>query len=147
MQAGETLSFDYKVSSEQGYDKFSFNVNGSKLFEKSGELDWESYTWTAASAGSYTFVWKYDKDYSVSSGSDCVWLDEVAYSGDSGPELLPGDADGNGVVDVTDALMVLRYAMGIIGTLPRMDNADMDGSGTVNVTDAVVILRLAMGVS
>ena len=147
MQAGETLSFDYKVSSEQGYDKFSFNVNGSKLFEKSGEIDWESYTWTAASAGSYTFVWKYDKDYSVSSGSDCVWLDEVAYSGDSGPELLPGDADGNGVVDVTDALMVLRYAMGIIGTLPRMDNADMDGSGTVNVTDAVMILRLAMGVS
>ncbi|MBO4879768.1 MAG: CotH kinase family protein [Clostridia bacterium] len=147
MQAGETLSFDYKVSSEQGYDKFSFNVNGSKLFEKSGELDWESYTWTAASAGSYTFVWKYDKDYSVSSGSDCVWLDEVAYSGDSGPELLPGDADGNGVVDVTDALMVLRYAMGIIGTLPRMDNADMDGNGTVNVTDAVVILRMSMGVS
>jgi spore coat protein CotH len=146
MQAGETLSFDYKVSTEQGYDKFSFNVNGSKIFEKSGELDWQSYTWTAETAGSYTFVWKYDKDYSVSSGSDCVWLDEVAYSGGSGPELLPGDADGNGTADVTDALLVLRYAMGIIDSLPRLDNADMDGNGTVNVTDAVVILRLAMGV-
>ncbi|MBR0157213.1 MAG: CotH kinase family protein [Clostridia bacterium] len=146
MQAGETLSFDYKVSTEQGYDKFSFNVNGSKIFEKSGELDWQSYTWTAETAGSYTFVWKYDKDYSVSSGSDSVWLDEVAYSGGSGPELLPGDADGNGTADVTDALLVLRYAMGIIDSLPRLDNADMDGNGTVNVTDAVVILRLAMGV-
>lgn len=146
MQAGETLSFDYKVSTEQGYDKFSLNVNGSKVFEKSGELDWQTYTYTAQTAGSYTFVWKYEKDYSVSSGSDCVWIDEVVYSGDNGPDVLPGDADGNGIVDGTDALLVLRYAMGIIDSLPRPDNADMDGNGTVNINDAVLILRLAMGI-
>ncbi len=146
MRAGETLSFDYKVSSEQNYDKFSFTVNGSKKFDRSGEIDWQNYTFTAETDGSYTFVWKYDKDYSVSSGSDCAWLDEVIYSGGSGPDILPGDADGSGTVNVTDALMVLRYSMGIISELPCPENAEMDGNGTINVTDALIILRMAMGV-
>ncbi|MBQ7060576.1 MAG: hypothetical protein IJM85_02210 [Clostridia bacterium] len=57
-----------------------------------------------------------------------------------------GDVDGNGSVNVTDAITVLRAAMGILTISPEQGAAgDVDGSGSVNVTDAVIILRTAMG--
>lgn len=59
--------------------------------------------------------------------------------------LIPGDADGSGSVEVSDAVLALRCAMGLIETVPVFENADMDGSGALTVSDAVWILRLAMG--
>ena len=144
MQAGETLSFDYKVSSESGYDKFKFTVNGQNKITESGEKDWTAYTFTASSAGDYSFVWKYEKDYSYASGSDCVWVDEVAWSGDH--IGLPGDADDNGAVEATDALIVLRYAMGMDQIVPNETNADVNGDGVIDASDALIILRMAMGI-
>ncbi|MBQ3937890.1 MAG: dockerin type I repeat-containing protein [Clostridia bacterium] len=92
-------------------------------------------------------MWKYEKDYSVASGSDCAWLDEVVWSGDPGAgETLPGDVDGDGEVTVSDALLVMRYAMGIISELPHIENADMDGSGVIDISDALLIMRRAMDV-
>lgn len=62
------------------------------------------------------------------------------------PAVLPGDADGNGSVDMQDALLVLRFAMSLIGG-ESIDaaNADMNGDGTVDMQDALLILRKAMG--
>ncbi|MBO4847754.1 MAG: CotH kinase family protein [Clostridia bacterium] len=140
MQAGETVSFDYKVSSEENYDKFLFIVNGATRLTVSGEHDWQSETFTAQSDGSYTFKWSFTKDYSVSGGSDCVWVDNVFYSGDQLAGLL-GDVDGNGVVNTADALLILRYAMGLLDTLPHIENADYDGSGTIDTADALLVLR------
>lgn len=145
MLAGETLSFDYKYSSEQGYDSFTFSVNGQNKFSHSGESDWSSYTFTADHNGSFVFLWKYQKDYSTSSGSDCVWLDDIAYSGDTGAGLI-GDSDDNGEVNVADALLAMRYAMGLIGEGElNLDNADVDDNDTVNMIDAISILRIALG--
>lgn len=65
----------------------------------------------------------------------------------SEPEAIAlGDVDGSGEVNTTDALLVLRYAMGIITELEHIDKADADGSGDITVTDALVILRMAMGI-
>ena len=148
MRAGDTLSFDYKVSSESNYDWFSFSVNGTRQFRQSGEHDWTNCVYTAAEDGSYSFEWKYEKDYSYASGSDCAWVDEVILTTESGPEPgLPGDADGDGSVTVTDALLVLRRAMNIIPELPCPENCDMDGDGSFTVTDALMILRLAMNIT
>lgn len=55
MSAGETLTFRYKVSSEQNYDKFIFTANNTQVFSKSGSLAWEEYTYTAATSGTYNF--------------------------------------------------------------------------------------------
>lgn len=145
MAAGETLSFDYKVSTESGYDKLLFTVNGQNKLTESGEKDWTRYTFTAGSAGSYTFVWKYEKDYSYASGSDCVWIDEVDWSG-GGDAGLPGDADDNGFVEAADALIVLRYSMGMDQIVPNERNADVNDSGTIDAEDALIILRMSMGI-
>jgi|GEM_PF-277219 len=56
---------------------------------------------------------------------------------------LMGDMDNDGVINATDALAVMRYAMGI-GSLERVANADVNGDGVVNMQDALLILRYAM---
>lgn len=62
------------------------------------------------------------------------------------PGVLPGDVDLDGNVTLTDALMALRQAMGLLSLDARQFRAaDMNGDGTVEVTDAVTIMRTAMG--
>ena len=83
MTAGETLDFEYFVSSEYNYDWYTFTVNGEQKQHISGEYtNWINYTFTAPSTGTYDFVWSYEKDYSRDAGQDCVKIDNVAYSGD-----------------------------------------------------------------
>ena len=62
--------------------------------------------------------------------------------------VLPGDIDDNGSVSVSDAVIALRIAMGIIdGASFNADNADMDSNGSITISDAVLILRLAIGLN
>ncbi|MBQ4429803.1 MAG: S8 family serine peptidase [Clostridia bacterium] len=60
--------------------------------------------------------------------------------------IIPGDADGSGSVDVADALLALRYSMGLIDAAQIIISAaDINQDGTVTVSDAIIILRKAMG--
>ena len=60
--------------------------------------------------------------------------------------IIPGDVDGSGTVNVSDAIMALRASMGLLElTNDQFTAADMDGSNTVTVSDAIMILRTAMG--
>lgn len=58
---------------------------------------------------------------------------------------IMGDADNDGSVSVMDALLVLRYAMGLISSLPAIQAADVDSNGVIDVSDALKILRIGMG--
>lgn len=146
MQAGDALSFRAKVSSETGYDKYIFIANGAQQFERSGNVNWFDYTYTAQQAGVYTFVWSYTKDYSVDNGSDAAYLDDVRLTRVSSG--LIGDSDDNGAVELPDALLALRHALGLIAdTELNTNNADVDENGSVTVSDAVVVLRMAMGLA
>lgn len=58
--------------------------------------------------------------------------------------VLPGDASGDGQVDIMDALEVLQAAVGW-GNAINSDAADVDGSGTVDIMDALLILQYAVG--
>jgi predicted deacylase len=70
------ISFYYKVSSEDGYDFFSFYINDDLRGSWSGEIDW-SYAEFPVNAGTNTFKWVYEKDGYVQDGSDCAWIDLV----------------------------------------------------------------------
>ncbi len=72
-----TISYYRKVSSEENYDKFSFSIDGTKVDEASGEVDW-TYFSTEVPAGTHTFRFSYSKDYSYDDGSDCAWLDNIS---------------------------------------------------------------------
>ncbi len=74
----DTVSFFYKVSTENNYDYLRFYVNGIQKNEWDGEVPW-SHAVYDVEAGENTFRWSYAKDYSVSSGSDCVWVDYIMF--------------------------------------------------------------------
>jgi|GEM_PF-909297 len=60
--------------------------------------------------------------------------------------VVDGDADGSGSVNVADALLCLRAAMGLSEfTEEQIARCDMDGSGGIAIVDALTILRVAMG--
>ena len=77
LAAGE-LSFWYKVSSENNYDKLHFFMDDVEMGNWSGDGDWEQFTQTVT-VGMHTFKWSYSKDYSVSSNSDCAWIDDIKF--------------------------------------------------------------------
>lgn len=57
-----------------------------------------------------------------------------------------GDADGNGVVTVTDGVQTLRAAASL-GSTCTAAACDIDGSGAITVTDGVNVLRKAAGLA
>ncbi len=74
-----TLSFYWKVSSESNYDYLRFYLDGvEQVGSISGESGWLEQVYTVDS-GVHTLRWTYDKDYSVSSGSDAGWVDSVTF--------------------------------------------------------------------
>lgn len=75
--SGGPLSFWYRVSSEDGYDFFRFYVDGASMFQASGSVGWTQFS-TTLSDGMHELKWEYAKDYSVSNGSDTVWIDDIS---------------------------------------------------------------------
>ena len=74
----DTLSFYYKVSSEEQYDKLIFRINGSKKDEWSGNSGWIRAAYPI-NPGSYTFTWTYTKDSYMSAGKDCAYIDLISF--------------------------------------------------------------------
>ena len=63
------------------------------------------------------------------------------------PEGLLGDADGSGVVDYVDAMLVLQYHTGVItNDALALAQCDVDKSGAVDYVDAMRILQYHTGV-
>ena len=74
----DSISFYYKVSSEENYDKLIFRINGSKKGEWSGNIGWTRAAYPV-NAGSNTFTWVYSKDSYMASGKDCAYIDYVSF--------------------------------------------------------------------
>lgn len=72
----ENISFYRKVSSESNYDYLRFYIDGAEQSKWAGTLDWSQQTY-AITSGEHTFKWSYTKDGSVSTGSDCAWIDNI----------------------------------------------------------------------
>jgi hypothetical protein len=82
-----TLSFSWKVSSEQNYDYLEFYIDGKLQDRISGTVDFHQMTYTIYTAGLHTLEWRYVKDYNISAGSDRGWIDFVEWSGGTQPPV------------------------------------------------------------
>ena len=91
----DEISFFRKVSSESGWDFMRFYIDAVQKAEWSGEEGWEEFSYPVT-AGEHTFKWEYYKDGSVSSGSDCGWVDYIVFPAfASGPAVLQVTASAN----------------------------------------------------
>ncbi|MBW6516188.1 MAG: T9SS type A sorting domain-containing protein [Candidatus Cloacimonetes bacterium] len=109
--AGE-ISFYLRVSSEANYDFLRFFINNQQQGEWSGNVVWQQVSFPVQ-AGNNTFRWTYIKDYSVSSGSDCAWIDYIIFpaagTASSGPifAAYPLELDFGGVpVGLSDSKQI-----------------------------------------
>lgn len=72
------LAFQWKVSSEFGFDQLGLALDGLPHSSVSGEMNWTPQT-LPVSGGSHTLRWTYAKDGSSAFGQDRSWLDQVSY--------------------------------------------------------------------
>lgn len=75
-QIDSEISFYKKVSSEENYDKLHFYIDGQEKDNWSGNVAWSQEVYSLTS-GTHQLKWSYSKDYSMDSGSDCAWLDNI----------------------------------------------------------------------
>jgi uncharacterized repeat protein (TIGR02543 family) len=102
-----TVSFWWKVSSEEDCDFLHFHVNGSTNQSISGETDWALVSLHFDSDEEHVLRWAYKKDKSDVAGDDCGWLDQVVWTPDAPP--LTGFAlwaDGHGLTGDAAELFV-----------------------------------------
>ena len=73
-----TLSFWWKVSSDDGYDYLEFYLDGGFDTDLTGDSGWQQRTYEI-SPGPKTLKWRYYKDSSGSDGLDAAFLDQVSF--------------------------------------------------------------------
>lgn len=99
VQGPGTLSFWWKVSSEEGADWLELWVDGSFVTAITGEQDWAQYS-LSLQPGWHSVYWIYSKDGSVANGADAAWVDQVQLSQPAGATLTlsieRNHADGGG---------------------------------------------------
>ena len=61
-------------------------------------------------------------------------------------DIIPGDADGNGVLELADVLMIIRHAMNI-EKIPdeSLTACDLNNNGTIDMDDALIAMRMVLG--
>ncbi len=75
---GGSIRFWRKVSTEEGFDRFQFLIDGSMMCEWSGEHDWEQFAFSVQ-PGTHTFTWTYGKNYTTAEGADAAWIDDIEF--------------------------------------------------------------------
>ena len=75
--ASETLSFDYKVSSEVNYDFLRFYIDWNQEDEWSWTIDWTNQQYQNLDIWNHTFRWCFEKDVSVSNWDDKSFIDNI----------------------------------------------------------------------
>jgi uncharacterized repeat protein (TIGR02543 family) len=87
---GGASSFQYRVSSEAGWDELVFVVDGAVVSRWSGAVTWSTYSFVLT-AGTHTLEWRYEKDFNNSVGEDAAFLDNVDLP-IAGPSILVAPA-------------------------------------------------------
>lgn len=121
VQGAGTLTFYWKVSSQSSCDYLEFYLDNTLQSGRiSGDTSWALKSYTITGTGTHTVKWRYVKDSSDESGSDCGWVDYVQWSGYMPPVYTPipdtwdtvtytYDAAGRRIAKTFDNQTCLKY--------------------------------------
>ena len=148
--SNDSIAFYYKVSSESGWDKFYFYIDNSERGVWSGTVEWTRAQFPVTT-GTHTFKWKYQKDSSVSSGSDCAWIDFVILPADRSLAVSAG-SDINICTDESAHLngfasnqTSLEWSTAGDGTFDNINSLEaIYTPGTQDIADGGVTLTLTV---
>lgn len=116
---GNFVAFAYKVSSERGFDKLNFSVDGVVKGSWSGEVDWGT-AYFPLDTGMHTLKWSYDKDFSVSEGQDKAWIDGVT-------GIFLESSNNNQAPTASTAVASINVNENVSVTLDASNSTDPDG--------------------
>ena len=138
---GEILEFDFKAWGEGSYtywDKCSFSINGVEQISYGAyqNAEWETYS-VYLPAGVCTLEWSYTKDSSVNPEGDGFAIDNVVIRSSA----LRGDVNGDGNVNITDAIKLINYLANGNAEGINLNAANCNGDSTVNITDAIMLIN------
>jgi hypothetical protein len=105
--ANDSVSFYRRVSSEGSYDFLRFFINDSQVAQWSGEVPWGRVAFPVTE-GLNVFKWVYEKDFTVSAGSDCAWIDYIVFPA---PVICPVPTS-LAATDITAASAMLSWDAG-----------------------------------
>lgn len=91
-------------------------------------------TWTG-SEQSVTFTF---------SGTQKINTIDVTYEVEGSDERLLGDVNGDGLVNITDAVALTNYVLGNPPEVFYEDAADVNGDGDINITDVSSLINLIL---
>ena len=128
--AAGNLTFMYKVSSENNYDKLHFYMDGQEKGVWSGTVDWSEFT-QAVTVGNHTFKWEYTKDTSVSSGEDCAWVDDIKFPPTNVITFIAPATDLEAVVDGHNVALTWAASADAVSYVVKRDGETV---GTVTET-------------
>lgn len=117
----DVISFAYKVSSEGSYDYLRFYIDNNEMGSWAGDVAWSTVEFDVT-AGLHTFRWEYDKDYSVSTGADCAWIDFIILPAPPVTTAYAGPDD--------ETCGSMPYSTQGAATLYTLVNWSTSGSGT-----------------
>ncbi|MBP7497226.1 MAG: immunoglobulin domain-containing protein [Bacteroidales bacterium] len=139
--ANDTISFYIKVSSESNYDFAKFYINNELKGQWSGTMDYTLIK-IPVNSGNNTFKWLYSKDRSVSTGSDCIWLDKINFPAPalSVPYSYQWQLNGTNINGATNSV----YNANIGGSYSVVLNnlCTFAKSSSINITSNCKILSL-----
>ncbi len=107
-----TLTFWWKISSEDGPDRLKLTVDGASYGSTTGVRDWEQVT-RPISAGTHTIRWSYEKDDFFIGGEDRAWVDQVVFAGEGGSaEIVVEQPE---LSDLTDNVSTVDFGTALSG--------------------------------
>ncbi|MBN1508553.1 MAG: hypothetical protein JW955_17015, partial [Sedimentisphaerales bacterium] len=112
VQTTGALSFYWKVSSQSDSDWLEFYIDDERQDRISGAVDWQPKSYTITTSGSHTLKWRYVKDASGSSGSNCGWVDAVQWTTPEVPANVityTYDPAGRRIEKKYDAITQMKY--------------------------------------
>jgi hypothetical protein len=126
------VSFQWRISSENGYDFLRFAINGAEVTNTSGKVEWKPQSFLLA-PGLNALRWTYAKDESESVGQDAGWVDAVTVV--YAPTVLTGP-----ISQVVTAGMSAAFAVTLGGTPPFQFQWWRNGVPLANATNQTLTL-------
>jgi hypothetical protein len=112
-----------------------FDGEATKALKMVGS-EWTTYTVKLSGSGTVQLTFTPAKRF---------FLDEVLVVDNTAAEIILGDANGDGKVDVEDVVAIVNK---ILGELPENFNekaADVNGDGKIDVDDVVAVVNIILG--
>ena len=123
-----TVSFWWKISSEQFFDTLEFRLNGTVQASISGEVDWTFASFPIAT-GTNVLMWRYSKDGSFDSGLDAAFVDQFTFASAPVINVQPSGVVAN--LGQTVALRVVAAGTAQLGYQWTQNGTPVGGNSAI----------------